>query len=638
MAYQYLENITLEQAVDDFCSAAAAAHGRLTGELIAVDERALGRVNCKILTAAANAPHYNACAMDGVALNAALTAGVTDTTPLTLHSGQYVWVDTGDALPEGCDAVVMVEDVVEGEAEGELTLYAAAAPWQHVRQIGEDVCVGEMILPANSVITPAAIGALLATGIQQIEVYKRPLVGVIPTGDEIVSPRPAPAAGEIINFNTPTFAAMIKQWGGEPRPYDIVRDDLTAIKQALLDACSECDVVLINAGSSAGREDYSAAAIAELGTVLHHGIAIRPGKPTILGLIGNTPVLGVPGYPVSGIIVLRELLRPLLAALCGMAPSTDEQADAVLSRAIVSGLKYREFVRIKLGRVGDRLIATPLDRGAGVITSFLKADALLDLPQNCEGYEAGQTVRVELLRPRGQIENTLTIIGSHDPLIDNIADIMHRRYPRSYIASAHVGSMGGISAIKRCEAHLAGIHLLDEQDGSYNFSYLRQHFPDGGVALIRGFKRIQGLMVAKGNPLGLGGIGDLQREGLRYVNRQRGAGTRILLDYLLKQRGMSSTAVYGYNREEPTHIAVATQIASGSADCGLGIYAAAQACGLDFLPICDEEYDFLIDARFLELDLVRQFLAVLTGEEFAAQAAAAGGYDLDGAGRIISEF
>lgn len=638
MAYQYLETIPLSAARTDFCRAAVASRGLLARELIPVDEQALGRVTAGLVAAAINAPHYNACAMDGIALNAALTAGATDTTPLRLGPEQYTWVDTGDVLPADCDAVVMVEDVVEAGAAGEIALYAAATPWQHVRQVGEDICAGEMILPAHTRISEAAIGAMLAAGVRQVEVLRRPRVGLIPTGDEIVAPKDQPQAGEIINFNTPVFAAMVKAWGGQPIAYPIVPDDYQQIKAALSRAAAENDIVVINAGSSAGRDDYAAAAIAELGQVLQHGVAIRPGKPAITGLLGTCPVLGVPGYPVSGIVVLRELLRPLMAALSGLEPLAEEEAEAVLSRNIVSGLKYEEFVRVKLGRVGERLVATPLNRGAGVITSFVRADGMLNIPQDSEGLEAGERVRVSLLRPRREVENTLTIIGSHDPLIDQIGNLLRLGHAEAYLASAHVGSMGGIMAVKRGEAHLAGIHLLDEGDGSYNLSYLRQHFPAGGVALIKGVKRIQGLMAAPGNPLGLAGIADLSRPGLRYVNRQRGAGTRILLDYLLAQAGISPNSIYGYTREEPTHIAVATQIATGSADCGLGVYSAAHSLGLDFLPICDEEYDFLIRREFLELDLVRHFLEILGGADFAAACAEMGGYDVSGAGRVVLEY
>ena len=634
MPYQYLFNTVLAEALADFLAEAKAEGFAAAHELIPIDPQAAGRIAAAPVVARIHAPHYAACAMDGIAISADISHGASDTTPVRLKKGGYVWVDTGDPLPAGRDAVVMVEDVVEEDEEGTVSLYAAAVPWQHIRQIGEDINAGEMILPMNTRLNPAGIGAMLAAGLTEIEVYQPLSVGIIPTGDEIVNPKADPKSGEIINFNTPVFAAMIEQWGAKARAYPIVPDNFAAITAMLEKAAAENDVVLLNAGSSAGKEDYSAKAIAKVGRICYHGLAIRPGKPTILGFINHKPVIGVPGYPVSAIITLREIVHPLLAAAYGMVVEKEEEAEAYLARPIISSLKYEEFIRLKLGQVGDKLIAIPLKRGAGVINSLVQMDALLRVPLDSEGHEAGEIVRVNLMKSRAQISNTLAIIGSHDPLLDVTANLLRRHYPGSYLASSHVGSMGGLLAIKRGEAHLAGTHLLDEHDGSYNIGYIRSLFPLGGVTLIRGVKRMQGLMVAKGNPLGIKGIADLTRPGLRYVNRQGGAGTRILLDFLLKEASIDPAAVYGYEREEYTHIAVATQIVTGNADVGMGIYAAAVTAGLDFLPVTEEEYDFLLAEEYLSLPLVQQFLEILSGAEFAAACAILGGYDTAGAGTI----
>ena len=634
MPYQYLSNTVLAEALAGFLAEAEAEGFSAAREMIAVDPKAVGRIASAPVMARIHAPHYAACAMDGIAINAVLSHGASGTTPVRLDKEQYVWVDTGDPLPPGTDAVVMVEDVVEEDDQGMISLYAAAAPWQHIRQIGEDVNAGEMIMPMNTRLSPAVIGAMLAAGLTEVEVYKPLEVGLIPTGDEIVNPKPDPQSGEIINFNTPVFAAMIEEWGGLARAYSIVPDDFDAICATLEKAALENDVVLLNAGSSAGREDYAAAAIARVGRVLYHGLAIRPGKPTILGFIRHKPVIGVPGYPVSAIITLREIVRPLIYAAYGMAVEREEEAEVYLARPILSSLKYEEFIRLKLGQVGNKLIATPLKRGAGVINSLVQMDALLRIPLDSEGHEAGETVQVSLMKPRQQIAGTLTVIGSHDPLLDVVANLLRKYSPGSYLASSHVGSMGGLLAVKRGEAHLAGTHLLDESDGSYNTGYISSIFPKGGVTLVRGVKRMQGLMVAKGNPLGIEGIEDLTRPGLSYVNRQGGAGTRILLDFLLREAGIKPEAIYGYGREEYTHIAVATQIATGSADAGLGIYAAACAAGLDFLPVTEEEYDFLLAEEYLELPQVQQFLQIVSGPEFAAACAALGGYDTTRAGTL----
>lgn len=572
--------------------------------------------------------------MDGIAVAAADTFGASETTPVTLEPNQFAVVDTGDPLPEGKDAVVMIEDVLwEGERA---VLHEAAAPWQHIRQIGEDVCAGEMLLPAHTSITPAAIGAMLAGGVLAVEVFTRPVVRIIPTGDEVVPPTDHPRPGDVPEFNSAIFSAMIGEWGGTARTYPIVKDDPEALTAALTKATEECDLVVLNAGSSAGREDYSAAVIGTVGEVLCHGLAIRPGKPAILGRSGPVPVLGVSGYPVSGILVLEHLLRPLIESWTGKKAPAREQAEAVLARRVVSGLKYREFVRVRLGQVGDKLVASPLARGAGVVTSFLKADGILDIPQGKEGLEAGETVTISLLRPRKELERTLVMMGSHDPLLDEAADLLHQTYPHLYMSSTHVGSMGGIMALRRGEAHGAGCHLLDESDGSYNTSYLEQYFPHGGVYQVECVGRTQGLMVAKGNPLDIKGFGDIAN--LRYVNRQKGSGTRILADYLCRKEGIDPAAVYGYHREELTHTSVAAQIASGTADAGMGILSAARLYDLDFLPVCVEQYDLLIPDDAWDTPVVRALLEVLQSPAFRERLEQLGGYTLDRPGRVRRHF
>lgn len=393
-------------------------------------------------------------------------------------------------------------------------------------------------------------------------------------------------------------------------------------------------MVLLNAGSSAGREDYSAAAIASVGKVLHHGIAMRPGKPAILGYAGKKPILGVPGYPVSGILVLEELLKPLILKWYNHGECQEENVSAVLSRPVVSGLKYREFVRVRLGKVGDKLVASPLNRGSGVVTSFVKADGILDIPQGKEGCEAGETVTVRLLRRKSDIEHTLVVTGSHDPLLDELGDMLHASDSSLYMSSSHVGSMGGIMAVRRREAHMAGIHLLDESDGTYNRAAVNKYFPQGGVRLVECVGRTQGLMVQKGNPKGIRSIGDLAAPGVRYVNRQKGSGTRILTDHLCKKEGIDTEKIYGYGREELTHTSVAAQIAMGTADAGMGIYSAAKLYGLDFIPVCTEQYDLLIPDCAWDTTMVQKLIEILSGPELTRRIEEMGGYTIDRPGRV----
>ena len=636
MGFAYLTNVPLDQAKKDYLEKLLDNGFSAQFETVPV-QRSFGRVTSHAVYANINAPHYAASAMDGIALLARDSFGATETTPVTLRPDQFVPVDTGDPIPEGCDAVIMIEDIVKNEDDS-VTIHAAAAPWQHIRQIGEDVCAGEMILPSFTTITPAAIGAMIAGGVLEVEVIRKPVIGIIPTGDEIIPPCADPKPGEILEFNSSIFSAMLTAWDAEPKTYPIVPDQFDAIRGMLEKASDECDMVILNAGSSAGRDDYSAEAVRSVGEVVLHGIAIKPGKPAILGCRGAKPILGVPGYPVSGIIVIEQLLRPLIDAWYSRESESGSRTRARLTRPVVSGLKYQEYVRLRLGYVGNSLMASPLPRGSGVVSSFMKADGMLEVPQGTEGYHAGEEVRIRLLKDKGQLRNTLVVIGSHDPLLDELADLIHREDRRISLSSAHVGSMGGIMAVRRGEAHAAGIHLLDTETGEYNRRYIKKYFPHGGVYLVRCVGRQQGLMLQKGNPLGLQSFADIAREGVRYVNRQKGSGTRILTDYLCQKEGIDPDRIYGYEREEVTHNAVAVQIAEGSADAGMGIYSAAKLYKLDFLPICVEEYDLLVPEKVWNTELVRQLIRTLKSGEFRERIEAMGGYTLDRPGEVIDVF
>jgi len=633
MGFEYLTNIPLAKAREDYLKLLQGhGYGPKT-EVIPVWD-ACGRVTAHAVYAHICAPHYAASAMDGVAVRAKDTFGATETTPITLQPGDFIVVDTGDPVPEDCDAVIMVEDVVKNE-DGSITIHAAAAPWQHIRQIGEDICAGEMILPSYMTVSPSAIGAMIAGGVLEIEVIRKPVVGIIPTGDEIIPPCTDPKPGDIVEFNGSIFSAMVHQWGAEAKVYPIVPDKFDAIKETVAKAAEECDLVILNAGSSAGRDDYSTRVIRELGEVLYHGIAMKPGKPAILGCKGATPILGVPGYPVSGIIVIEQLLKPLVDHWLKVSAQQNQYAKAVLTRPVVSGLKYEEFVRVRMGYVGNKLMASPLSRGSGVVSSFMKADGILEVPQGLEGHEAGEEVNVRLLSPVEKLKNTIVVIGSHDPLLDELGDMLHVDNNEVYMSSSHVGSMGGIMAVRRGEAHAAGCHLLNTENGVYNISFMKKFFPKGGVKLIRCVGRQQGLMVAKGNPLNIQKFADIAKDGVRYVNRQKGSGTRILTDYLCKQENLDADAIYGYDREELTHTSVAVQIVSGSADAGMGIYSAAKLYDLEFIPICIEEYDLIIPDHAWDTPQVQQLINTLKSDAFREKILGLGGYIVENPGEII---
>jgi putative molybdopterin biosynthesis protein len=441
--------------------------------------------------------------------------------------------------------------------------------------------------------------------------------------------------GKIIESNSRVFEGIVRQCGGEPVRLEPVADDYALLLETVGRTAAENDVLIIIAGSSAGTEDYTSKLVAQLGEVYVHGLAIKPGKPAILGKIGNTPVIGVPGYPVSAWVVFDAIVKPLLFSLQHQRPVARNTTEAILSRRMVSSLKHLEVVRVKLGKVGDRLIATPLSRGAGVTMSLVRADGLLNIPQNSEGIEAGTRVNVELLRPLSEIENTVVVIGSHDLVIDLLADQMHTLWPDAGLSSAHVGSMAGVMAVARGEAHIAPIHLLDEGTGLYNSTYVKRILPEFEGVLIRGLKRTQGLMVQKGNPKGIKDLSDLTREDLRFVNRQKGSGTRLLLDFHLKNLNLNCDGIIGYEREMTTHMAVASAVASGTADAGLGILAAASLSGLDFIPVGEESYDFLIEKTHIDALPVRRFLEALQNKAFRQKVMTLGGYGFEGCGEVI---
>lgn len=632
----YLDNRPLEEALEGLLKHLEAKGSLKSGapEEISTEE-ALGRITAEPIFARNSSPHYHASAMDGIAVDPALTFGASDANPKQIRLGEKALVvDTGDPIPAGCDAVIMIEDVHFIEEEV-FEITSAAAPWQHVRAIGEDVVATEMILPANHQIRPMDVGGILAGGVGRIKVHPKPRVALLPTGTELVQPGTDLKAGDIVEYNTRVFGSLIRQWGGEPLRWPITVDDWDKLKDSILNAVEEADMVVINAGSSAGREDFTAELVRELGTVLTHGVAIKPGKPVILGEVKGKPVIGVPGYPVSAYLTMELFVRPIVYHKLGSVPPTPKTVEALVSRKMPSPMGVEEFIRVKMGQVGEKIIATPISRGAGVIMSLVRADGMLRVPRLSEGFRAGEPVQVELMRPLEEIRQTTVVIGSHDMSLDVLANHLRRSFPEASLSSANVGSLGGLSALKRGECHCAGTHLLDEETGDYNVSYVKRLLGDRPVVLVNLVYRQQGLMVAKGNPLNIQGLEDLAREGIHFINRQRGAGTRILLDYRLQQLGIDPDSIYGYNREEYTHMAVAAAVASGAADAALGIMAAANALDLDFVPVVEERYDLCIPGEYWETPYIKRLLEVIATPEFRQQVAALGGYDLRDCGGVM---
>jgi putative molybdopterin biosynthesis protein len=594
-----------------------------------------GRVTAKAVFAVLSSPQYNSSAMDGIACKSEKTFEASDRNHIVLEEKtDYIIVDTGDPIPKEFDCVIMVEDLIRVD-ETHVKIIQSAVPWQNIRPLGEDIVENQLIVPSKHKIRPVDIGALIAGGINKVEVYKKPSVGIIPTGTEIVEPGTELKIGDIIDFNSRTFQALVSDWGGLPNRYPIVKDDYELIKQSVLKAVEENDMVLVNAGSSAGREDYTASIVKDIGELIIHGVAIKPGKPVVMGIIKGKPIIGIPGFPVSAFFVMDEIVKPIVYGYQGLETEAKKMVAATLTKRCMSSLKYLEFVRVKLGYIGGKYVATPLTRGAGTTMSLVNADGVLEIGQNIEGIEAGTKVSVRLLTSEGKIKNTLLCIGSHDPIIDIAADIMHSRNKKYFLSSSNVGSTGGLMALKTGETHIAPTHLLDMETGEYNVSYLKKYVPNKKIALVKCVNRIQGFMVEKGNPKNITKFEDLARKDIKFVNRQRGSGTRLLLDYNLNKLNIDFKNINGYYREEFTHLAVAAAVEAGDADAGLGVFSAANMMGLDFIPVCNEEYDLAIPEEYLELEIVKEFIETIKSGQFKAKLDELGGYNYSNTGSII---
>lgn len=612
----------------------------LSEEIIPVKE-ALNRVTAEPVFAKLSSPYFHSSAMDGYAVKSKSTFSATEKDPVRLKIGEEaIWIETGDPLPEGFDAVIPIEEV--NVKEGYIEIYKAYPPYHDVRPVGEDIVATELIIPENHFIREVDIGAMLASGILRVKVRKKPLIGIIPTGSELIEPEKIekgflkPPA--LIEYNSSVLGNLIKTDGGEPKIYPVAEDEEKSIEERIFKACEECDLILLNAGAGYGKEDFTYKVISKLGEVIINGVAIKPGKPFIAGFIKNKPILGIPGYPVSAFICYNLFVKPLIELFLGVKLRKEEKIQAILSRQIFSTIGVDEFIRVKVGKVGDNYIVSPVSRGAGLLMSVVRADGYIVVPSDSEGYSQGKLVDVVLWKTKEEIDNTIVCIGSHDNTLDVIYNYLRKKYPHISLSSAHVGSMGGLIAIKKGEAHIAGTHLLDEKEGEYNIPFVKKILPEKKVILINLVYRIQGLIVRKGNPKNIKNFEDLKREDVIFINRQAGSGTRLLLDKHLRELGINPSEIKGYENEEYTHMGVAQAVASGRADVGLGIMASAKALDLDFIPVTEERYDLLIAKEFLDLEIIQALLDIIKNDkEFRNAVLSLGGYNIRDMGEVIYE-
>jgi len=636
----YLKKKTLAEA-KEIVSSKMSNLIHLETEAIPVVQ-ALGRVIAEPVFAKISSPPYHCAAMDGIAVKAETTYGATEESPKSLLiNKEAFFINTGNPVPQGMDAVIMIEDVHTLDSE-KVEIREAAYPWQHVRAIGEDVIATEMVIPENHQVTPYDLGALLASGYKEVKVWKKPRVLIVPTGSELresdqVDFSKSSVVTGIIESNSYVLSGLILGDGGDPIRHPIVEDDPKKIEEALLSNFKTVDLILIIAGSSAGSEDYTRSIIEESGEVFVHGISMMPGKPTLIGRFKDRPTIGIPGYPVSAIIAYEELVRPLLYQWLHLMKPERPTIKALPTRKIPSKLGTEEFLRVKLGKVGEKYFATPLPRGSGMITSLTRADGIIRIPAPSEGLNENEATEVELLRPIDEITNTVVMVGSHDLTLDLLANLLGKYYPPVFLSFHSVGSLGGILAIKKGNCHMAGSHLLDPETGEYNFPYIHTYLNGIGVKVIHLVFREQGLIIQRGNPKKIKGLGDLLRKDIAFVNRQKGSGTRILLDHTLKTLSLDSNQIRGYEKEEFTHMAVASTVASGVADAGLGILSAARAMNLDFIPVAKERYDLIIPTIHFGDKKVKKVIETIRSEDFKKMVFQMGGYDVSRTGEELSE-
>jgi len=635
----YLKKKSLEEAKAIALEVAELIH--LGTETTPVTQ-SLGRVIAEPLFAKISSPPFHCAAMDGIAVKASATYGATEESPKSLKiDKEAFFVNTGNSIPKEMDAVIMIEDVHLLDSET-VEIREGAHPWQHVRCVGEDLIATEMVFPENHKITSYDVGALLASGYRDVPVKRKPTVLIVPTGSELLDPEqsrsslPDPPSG-IIESNSYVLTGLLIEDGAEPVRHPIVEDNPKRIKEALLSHGQKVDLILMIAGSSAGSEDYTRSIIEESGEVLAHGISIMPGKPTLIGKFMERPIVGIPGYPVSAVIAYEELVRPILYRSLQLMKPERQRIKVFPTRKIPSKLGTEEFLRITIGKVGERFLATPLPRGSGLITSLTRADGILRIPALSEGLDEDKETEAELLRPLDEIRNTVVMVGSHDLTLDLLGSLLGRSYPPLFLSSQNVGSLGGLLAIKNGICHLAGSHLLDPDTGEYNFPYIRQYLKGTPVRVIHLVNREQGLIVPKGNSKKIEGLKDLEREDVSFINRQKGSGTRILLDHLLKTLSLNPRHIRGYEREEFTHMAVASSVASGMVDTGLGILSAARALHLDFIPIGTERYDLVIPSVYFQSKEVQKILETIRSRDFKDMVLRMGGYDVSRTGEELTD-
>ena len=603
-----------------------------------------GRITSRPVFTKIPNPPFMCSAMDGYATSFKRTLEADIANPIKLKKDVVTApVNTGDPLPKDADAVIMIEDVEESETN--ITIRKPVYLWQNVRMIGEDVIEGDMLIPTNNKITIFDIGMLISGGVSYIHVKRKPRIAIIPTGKELIDifeepieniyyqgETPLTSINRLIDFNSHTLSKLSEEMG-----FDAIKTRIARDKEMLEDILNEViednDVILLNAGTSAGREDYTGDIIRKMGTLIFHGVSMMPGKPTIFGVIKDKPIFGIPGYPVSAVLSFKTFVEPLYAKMSATV-FQNKYIQCITPYKIPSRIGIEEIIRVNLIEKQGTYYAFPLPRGASVFSSMANADGLIRIPEDIEGYNENEEVQCEIMGEERRLIQRIHIIGSHDLSLDFLRDMMKVKHPALDIISTHTGSLSGIFAFKKGVTRLCTTHILDEETKTYNIPILKKYLEDIPFVLYHIAKRRQGLLVQKGNPKNIKDIKDLARSDIKFINRQTGSGTRILLDTMLKEQGVEKHSISGYEREESSHTAVGILVRESVADVGVAIHSIARIFSLDFIPLAQEDYDLLVTKEFSEDNRFKMLMELIASDEFKKRLDDMGGYDTQDTGKI----
>jgi putative molybdopterin biosynthesis protein len=620
---QFLEVVSAEEAHTRFMRRIDLAP--LPGETVGL-AAALGRVLAADVAAPIDVPPFDRANVDGFALRSADTMGASDGAPrrfrlngevilcghapaLEVTAGSATTIATGAVIPRGADAVVMIEhtDLADEGAAPAIDVRRAVAPGQFISYAGSDIARGETVLRRMTLLSSREIGMLAACGLAEIEVVRKPKVAVLSTGDELTAPGSALAPARVYDSNGAIIAAAVTEAGGEPVPFGAFPDDEAALERAVRAALAACDLVVLSGGTSKGAGDLSYRIVSKLGEVLVHGVALKPGKPLCLATIDGKPLAVLPGFPTSAIFTFHAFVAPVIRARAGLAAEAARSIEAQVPVRIASELGRKEFVLVALAPGEDAAVAFPTAKGSGAVTSFSQADGFLEIDALAAALDAGSRARVTLIGQTAAMPD-LVVMGSHCIALDVVLGALAERgFAARTIA---IGSMGGVAAAERGECDLAPVHLVDPASGRYNAHLLRP-----GLALVKGWQRMQGFVHRADDARFAGrsaadaikaALADL---GCLMVNRNAGAGTRVLIDLLL---GGARPA--GYSNQPRSHNAVAAAVAQHRADWGIAIESVARLYDLAFLPIAPEDYDFLVVESRRERAAVAAFFAALRDE------------------------